>query len=71
MKALKAFGQFWYEFIIGDDWKIAAAVVVSLVIIVAGLKARILSDGPLAVVAALLIAALFSVSLIIDIRPKR
>ena len=23
MKYLKAFGQFWYDFIIGDDWKIA------------------------------------------------
>ena len=27
---LKAFGQFWYDFIIGDDWKIAAGVVLAL-----------------------------------------
>jgi hypothetical protein len=71
MKALKAFGQFWYEFIIGDDWKIAAAVVIGVALTVVGLKAKILNDGALAVVAALLIAVLFSVSLIIDIRPKR
>lgn len=71
MKAIKAFGQFWYEFIIGDDWKIAAAVVVGLAITVAGLKAKILSDGGLAVAAALLIVVLFSLSLIIDVRSKR
>ena len=32
MKFLKSFGQFWYDFIIGDDWTIAAAVVVALVV---------------------------------------
>ena len=32
MNALKAFGRFWYDFIIGDDWTIAAAVVVALIV---------------------------------------
>jgi hypothetical protein len=27
-----AFGRFWYGFIIGDDWTVAAAVVVGLLI---------------------------------------
>jgi hypothetical protein len=27
---LRAFGAFWYDFIIGDDWLVAAAVVVGL-----------------------------------------
>jgi hypothetical protein len=27
---LKAFGAFWYDFIIGDDWRIAVAVVAAL-----------------------------------------
>ena len=71
MKLIKGFGQFWYEFIIGDDWKIAAAVVIGLTIIVAGLKAKILSDGGLAVAAAALIVVLFSLSVIIDVRPRR
>jgi hypothetical protein len=26
------FGRFWYEFIIGDDWTIAATVLVGLVV---------------------------------------
>jgi hypothetical protein len=29
---LKAFGMFWYRFIIGDDWTIAATVVAALVL---------------------------------------
>jgi hypothetical protein len=27
---LKAFGRFWYEFVVGDDWTIAAGVVAAL-----------------------------------------
>ena len=30
MRQLKAFGAFWYDFIIGDDWRVAAAVVAGL-----------------------------------------
>jgi len=30
MKQLKAFGAFWYDFIIGDDWQVAALVVAGL-----------------------------------------
>jgi uncharacterized membrane protein YccC len=30
MKRLKRFGAFWYDFIIGDDWRIAIVVVVGL-----------------------------------------
>ena len=29
---VKAFGAFWYDFIIGDDWRIAAGVVAALAI---------------------------------------
>jgi hypothetical protein len=27
---MKAFGRFWYDFIVGDDWTIAAVVVVAV-----------------------------------------
>jgi fatty acid desaturase len=26
-----AFGRFWYDFVVGDDWTIAAAVAVALI----------------------------------------
>jgi uncharacterized membrane protein len=29
-KRLKAFGAFWYDFVIGDDWRVAVVVVVAL-----------------------------------------
>lgn len=31
MSFLIGFGKFWYDFIIGDDWTIAAAVVIALI----------------------------------------
>jgi hypothetical protein len=30
MKYIKAFGAFWYDFIVGDDWHVAALVVLGL-----------------------------------------
>ena len=30
MKRLKAFGAFWYDFVIGDDWRVAVGVVLAL-----------------------------------------
>jgi hypothetical protein len=30
MKALKSFGLFWWDFIVGDDWRMAAGVIVLL-----------------------------------------
>ena len=30
MKYLKAFGRFWWNFIVGDDWRVALGVAVAL-----------------------------------------
>jgi hypothetical protein len=30
MVRLRAFGAFWYDFIVGDDWRVAAGVVLAL-----------------------------------------
>lgn len=27
---LKTFGHFWYDFVLGDDWRVAVAVVLAL-----------------------------------------
>ncbi len=27
---LRAFGAFWYDFIVGDDWRVAVVVIVAL-----------------------------------------
>lgn len=53
MRYLRSFALFWYDFIVGDDWTIALAVLVGLVV-----TALLASAGawwllPLVVVAAL------------------
>ncbi|MEZ0088935.1 hypothetical protein [Streptacidiphilus sp. EB129] len=30
MKHLRSFARFWYDFVVGDDWRVAAGVVVAL-----------------------------------------
>ncbi len=30
MNRLRRFGTFWWDFVVGDDWRIAAGVVVAL-----------------------------------------
>jgi hypothetical protein len=30
MRKLRQFGRFWYDFVVGDDWTIAVAVVVAV-----------------------------------------
>ena len=30
MRQLRAFGRFWYDFVIGDDWRMALGVVLAL-----------------------------------------
>jgi hypothetical protein len=30
MKRLKAFGRFWWDFVIGDDWLVAVVVAVAI-----------------------------------------
>jgi hypothetical protein len=71
MRYLKSFGRFWYDFIIGDDWKIATAVVLALAILVGLLKAGALGDHALAVVGGIMLVLAFAVTVAIDIRPRR
>jgi len=71
MKFLKSFGQFWYDFIIGDDWKIAVAVVLVLVALFAVMKADVLGDAALTLLGGTGMVVAFAISLAIDVRPKR
>ncbi|MGI8753688.1 MAG: hypothetical protein ACR2MN_15530 [Acidimicrobiales bacterium] len=32
LSRLRSFGGFWYDFVIGDDWRVAAGVVVALAV---------------------------------------
>lgn len=41
MNFITRFAHFWYDFIVGDDWTIAVAVVVALLITSALVRAQI------------------------------
>ncbi|MDT7563255.1 MAG: hypothetical protein QOI50_1626 [Pseudonocardiales bacterium] len=32
IRRIRSFGEFWYDFIVGDDWRVAVAVVAALAI---------------------------------------
>jgi len=40
MSHLRAFGRFWWSFVVGDDWRLAAGVAVSI-----GVVALLAHDG--------------------------
>ena len=40
MSAVRAFGRFWWDFLVGDDWRLAAAVGISI-----GLTALLAHEG--------------------------
>jgi hypothetical protein len=71
MKFLKAFGQFSYDFIIGDDWKIAVAVVLGLVVLYLAMKAEVFGDPGLTLLGGIVLVVAFAISLAIDVRPKK
>ncbi len=67
MGFIRGFAQFWYDFIIGDDWKIAAAVLTVLVVGGACVLAGVTGLW-LAPVLAVGIALAFVAALLIDVR---
>jgi len=60
MGFLKAFGAFWYDFVIGDDWKIAVYTVVALGVVAALAISGAVDDGALAVLGTVLFGACFA-----------
>ena len=71
MNAIRAFGRFWYDFIIGDDWKIPLAVVIALAVVAVLMTVTDLSDAGLTTLGAVLVVAAFSTSIAIDVRRAR
>jgi hypothetical protein len=69
VSVVRGIGQFWYDFIIGDDWKIAAAVVSVLAVGALLTVAEIGVDGSLLVpLLAVGIAVAFTISLLVDVK---
>ena len=68
MKLLRAFCNFWWDFLIGDDWKIAVYVVVSLGVVVAVVASGVVPDAVAVAAGTLLVAACFAAGVAYDAR---
>jgi hypothetical protein len=64
MRWLKAFGRFWFDFVVGEDWRIAAGVVVALGLGALALRAELFSNSLLTVLIAVAIVAVALVSVV-------
>jgi len=62
MRYVRGFGRFWYDFIVGDDWRIAVGVVAALGLGALALRAELLPDSLLAVLVAAAIVLVVMVS---------
>jgi hypothetical protein len=67
MRFLRAVGRFGYDFVIGDDWKIAAVVVTALLAGVVLLALGVPATVTVLVTAGLL-ALGFTAAMVIDVR---
>jgi hypothetical protein len=67
---MKAFARFWYDFIIGDDWKIAAAVVAALVVLGAVVVGTSWGGHALTVLGGVLVFCGFAGALFVDVRGR-
>ena len=71
MKFLRAFGLFWYDFIIGDDWKIAVYVVAAIAIVATVAVNDVFDDGVTVILGAVLTMVLFAIGVRHDARRSR
>ncbi|MBT2232498.1 hypothetical protein [Nonomuraea sp. NEAU-A123] len=70
MGFIRGFGQFWYDLIIGDDWKIAVAVVTTLALGTVVLLAFAVPELVLTPVLGVCLMAAFVIALRIDVRDR-
>ena len=68
MRFLRGFARFWYDFIIGDDWKIAAVVVAVLLLGVALVSAGVLAGAAVTLLLGALMLLGFAVVVIVELR---
>jgi hypothetical protein len=68
VRFVAGFGRFWWDFIVGDDWKIAAGVAVVLAIGAALVAATNLSDTAISLLAGAGILAVVTASIVTGAR---
>ena len=68
MQLIRGLGRFWYDFVVGDDWRIALGVVLVLAAGAVLVATGALADEVLAPLLAAAIIAVVSVSLVAGAR---
>ncbi|MEY2465231.1 MAG: hypothetical protein QOH64_3369 [Acidimicrobiaceae bacterium] len=66
MRPLTTFARFWYDFIVGDDWRLAAGTVVAITLVAVAAN----HGANVWWVLVLLVSALLAVSVNVAARPK-
>ena len=67
-RALVGFGGFWWDFIVGDDWRIAAGVAGALAIGALLVRGELVRTGLIAVALPVLVMGLVAASILRDAR---
>ena len=71
MRYVAVFGRFWWDFIVGEDWRIAASVAAVLGVGLALAAWSGLSDAVLTVGVGVALVALVVVSIVLPARARR
>jgi len=69
--ALRRFGRFWLDFVVGDDWRIAAGVGLLVALGAWLVRGEIVRTGAIAVGVPLLLVAIVAGSILYDARRLR
>lgn len=71
LAALRGFGAFWFDFIVGDDWRIAAGVGLLLVVSAVLVRGGVVRTDAIAVGVPVLVVGLVAASILRDARRMR
>jgi hypothetical protein len=66
LAALRGFARFWWDFIVGDDWRIAVGVVLTLVVGALLVRGEVVRSDVVAVGLPLVIVGLVASSILRD-----
>ncbi len=71
LAALRGFGAFWFDFVVGDDWRIAAGVGLLLVLSAVLVRGEVVRTDAIAVGVPVLVVGLVAGSILRDARRMR
>jgi hypothetical protein len=71
IRRVRDLGRFWYDFIVGDDWRIAAGVALVLLVGAIMVHGRIVRVDAIAVGVPVVVVALVAGSILFDARRAR